>query len=173
MWYFLFFFVSGFCSILYELIWLRLAMAQFSVTTAFVFISGLSLLARRIGMVGVFHSEGTGCFGLDGTPICRSGTREGDESQKLSNEPHAKREFCPLSMPITALQAEFCCLATADGFCVVRPSRPQNTNRASNLLAEIAPSLRACMAPCWCRRAYGTAAYFAQLDSGRLFLCAS
>jgi len=35
-WYFAFFFVSGFCSILYELIWLRLAMAQFGVTTALV-----------------------------------------------------------------------------------------------------------------------------------------
>src|SRR5580700_1212641 len=35
-WYFYFFFVSGFCSILYELIWLRLAMAQFGVTTAMV-----------------------------------------------------------------------------------------------------------------------------------------
>jgi predicted membrane-bound spermidine synthase len=33
-WFFFFFFVSGFCSILYELIWLRLAMAQFGVTTA-------------------------------------------------------------------------------------------------------------------------------------------
>jgi spermidine synthase len=49
MWYFLFFFVSGLCSILYELIWLRLAMAQFSVTTAFVsivlstFMAGLGL----------------------------------------------------------------------------------------------------------------------------------
>jgi predicted membrane-bound spermidine synthase len=32
-WYFLFFLVSGFCSILYELIWLRLAMAQYGVTT--------------------------------------------------------------------------------------------------------------------------------------------
>ncbi|MGA9390318.1 MAG: fused MFS/spermidine synthase [Candidatus Sulfotelmatobacter sp.] len=48
-WYFLFFFVSGFCSILYELVWLRLAMAQFSVTTAFVsivlsmFMSGLGI----------------------------------------------------------------------------------------------------------------------------------
>ncbi len=31
-----FFFVSGFCSILYELIWLRLAMAQFGVTTTLV-----------------------------------------------------------------------------------------------------------------------------------------
>src|SRR5208282_1643060 len=31
-----FFFISGFCSILYELIWLRLAMAQFGVTTAMV-----------------------------------------------------------------------------------------------------------------------------------------
>jgi spermidine synthase len=35
-WLFVFFFLSGFCSILYELIWLRLAMAQFGVTTALV-----------------------------------------------------------------------------------------------------------------------------------------
>ena len=35
-WYFGFFFVSGFCSILYELVWLRLAMAQFAVTTALI-----------------------------------------------------------------------------------------------------------------------------------------
>ena len=35
-WFFAFFFVSGFCSILYELVWLRLAMAQFGVTTALV-----------------------------------------------------------------------------------------------------------------------------------------
>ena len=35
-WYFYFFFVSGFCSILYELVWLRLAMAQFGVTTPMV-----------------------------------------------------------------------------------------------------------------------------------------
>lgn len=48
-WYFYFFFLSGFCSILYELIWLRLAMAQFGVTTAMVsivlssFMAGLGL----------------------------------------------------------------------------------------------------------------------------------
>ncbi|MFZ0563770.1 MAG: fused MFS/spermidine synthase [Terriglobales bacterium] len=47
VWYFLFFFVSGFCSVLCELIWLRLAMAQFGVTTALtsivlsVFMAGL------------------------------------------------------------------------------------------------------------------------------------
>jgi spermidine synthase len=35
-WFFAFFFVSGFCSILYELVWLRLAMAEFGVTTALV-----------------------------------------------------------------------------------------------------------------------------------------
>jgi spermidine synthase len=35
-WYFGLFFVSGFCSILYEIIWVRLAMAQFGVTTALV-----------------------------------------------------------------------------------------------------------------------------------------
>jgi len=35
-WFFAFFFLSGFCGILYELVWLRLAMAQFGVTTALV-----------------------------------------------------------------------------------------------------------------------------------------
>src|SRR5580692_383733 len=44
-WYFAFFFISGFCSILYELIWLRLAMAQFGVTTAMVSIVLSSFMA--------------------------------------------------------------------------------------------------------------------------------
>lgn len=35
-WYFAFFVISGFCGILYELIWLRLSMAQFGITTALV-----------------------------------------------------------------------------------------------------------------------------------------
>ena len=61
-WYFAFFFISGFCSILYELVWLRLTMAQFGVTTAqvsivlSVFMTGLGLgswasgiLVRRYG----------------------------------------------------------------------------------------------------------------------------
>jgi predicted membrane-bound spermidine synthase len=48
-WYFVLFVGSGFCSILYELIWLRLAMAQLGVTTALVsmvlsmFMAGLGL----------------------------------------------------------------------------------------------------------------------------------
>jgi spermidine synthase len=48
-WYFVFFFISGFCSVLYELVWFRLAMAQFGVTTAMVsivlsaFMAGLGL----------------------------------------------------------------------------------------------------------------------------------
>jgi spermidine synthase len=48
-WYFVFFFVSGFCSILYEIVWLRLSMAQFGVTSALVsivlsmFMAGLAL----------------------------------------------------------------------------------------------------------------------------------
>ena len=48
-WYFAFFFISGFCSILYELIWLRVAMAEFGVTTAMVsivlscFMAGLGI----------------------------------------------------------------------------------------------------------------------------------
>lgn len=48
-WYFGFFFVSGFCSILYELIWLRLAMAQFGVTTPMVSI----VLSSFMGGLGV------------------------------------------------------------------------------------------------------------------------
>lgn len=51
-WYFLFFLVSGFCSILYELVWLRLAMAQFSVTTAFVSIV-LSMFMAGLGIGSV------------------------------------------------------------------------------------------------------------------------
>ena len=48
-WYFVFFFVSGFCGILYELVWLRLAMAQFGVTTALVSIV-LSMFMAGLGL---------------------------------------------------------------------------------------------------------------------------
>lgn len=56
-WYFGFFFVSGFCSVLYELVWLRQAMAQFAVTTALVsivlsaFMVGLGLGSWGAGRV--------------------------------------------------------------------------------------------------------------------------
>lgn len=59
-WFFVFFCVSGFCSLVYEVVWLRLAMAQYGVTTPLVsivlsvFMAGLALgswgagrLARR------------------------------------------------------------------------------------------------------------------------------
>ena len=36
MWFSLFFFLSGLCSIVYELVWLRLTTAKFGVTTALV-----------------------------------------------------------------------------------------------------------------------------------------
>ncbi len=48
-WFFFFFLVSGFCSVLYEIVWLRLAMAQFGVTSPLVsivlstFMAGLGL----------------------------------------------------------------------------------------------------------------------------------
>lgn len=47
-WYFAFFFLSGFCGILYELVWLRLTMAQFGVTTALVSIT-LSMFMLGMG----------------------------------------------------------------------------------------------------------------------------
>ncbi len=48
-WFFLFFFVSGFCSILYEIVWLRLSMAQFGVTSALVSIV-LSMFMAGLGL---------------------------------------------------------------------------------------------------------------------------
>src|SRR5258708_29272980 len=48
-WYFLFFVVSGFCSLVYEVVWLRLAMASFGVTTALVSIV-LSMFMAGLGL---------------------------------------------------------------------------------------------------------------------------
>ncbi|OLD66365.1 MAG: hypothetical protein AUI47_00030 [Acidobacteria bacterium 13_1_40CM_2_68_5] len=54
-WYFGFFFLSGFCSLVYEVVWLRIAMAQFGVTTPLVstvlsmFMAGLALGSRAAG----------------------------------------------------------------------------------------------------------------------------
>jgi spermidine synthase len=56
-WISAFFFISGFCSLLYELIWLRLAMAQFGVTTALTSI----VLAVFMGGLGA-GSWGAGSF---------------------------------------------------------------------------------------------------------------
>jgi spermidine synthase len=47
-WFFLFFFLSGFCSVLYELVWLRSSMAHFGVTTAMVSIV-LSVFMAGLG----------------------------------------------------------------------------------------------------------------------------
>jgi spermidine synthase len=62
-WYFTFFFISGFCSVLYELVWLRLSMAQFGVTTAMVsivlsvFMAGLGLGSWASGAWTRRHGE--------------------------------------------------------------------------------------------------------------------
>jgi spermidine synthase len=55
-WYFGFFFLSGFCSILYELVWLRLAMAQFAVTTALVsIVLSVFMIGLGLGSWGAGH----------------------------------------------------------------------------------------------------------------------
>jgi spermidine synthase len=48
-WYFAFFFISGLCGIVYELVWLRMAMAQFGVTTALTSIV-LSMFMGGLGL---------------------------------------------------------------------------------------------------------------------------
>jgi spermidine synthase len=49
IWLFLFFCISGFCSILYEIVWLRLSMASFGVTSALVSIV-LSVFMAGLGL---------------------------------------------------------------------------------------------------------------------------
>lgn len=49
-WFFLFFLISGFCSLVYEVIWLRLSMAKFGVTTPMVSIV-LSVFMAGLGLV--------------------------------------------------------------------------------------------------------------------------
>lgn len=69
-WFFLFFFVSGFCGILYEIVWLRLSMAQFGVTNALVsivlsmFMAGLGLGSWGSGRLAVRYRDRTGTVGL-------------------------------------------------------------------------------------------------------------
>ena len=69
-WYFLFFFVSGFCGILYEIVWLRLAMAQFGVTSALVaivlsmFMAGLGLGSWGSGRLVRRYGDRAGALGL-------------------------------------------------------------------------------------------------------------
>ena len=48
LWFAIFFFLSGLCSIVYELVWLRLSMARFGVTTALVSIL-LSVFMAGLG----------------------------------------------------------------------------------------------------------------------------
>src|SRR6266496_1586159 len=56
-WYFVFFIVSGFCGLVYEVVWLRLAMASFGVTTALasivisMFMAGLGLGSWGAGVL--------------------------------------------------------------------------------------------------------------------------
>ena len=63
VWCFSVFFLSGFCAILYELVWLRLAMAQFGVTTALVsivlsmFMAGLGVGSWVAGKLVNRHGE--------------------------------------------------------------------------------------------------------------------
>jgi len=62
-WYFVFFFISGLCGIVYELVWLRLAMAQFGVTTALtsivlsMFMAGLGLGSWAAGGLVLRYRE--------------------------------------------------------------------------------------------------------------------
>jgi len=67
-WYFIFFVVSGFCGLVYEVVWLRLAMASFGVTTAIVsivvsmFMAGLGAGSWAAGALMRRRSDGIGAL---------------------------------------------------------------------------------------------------------------
>ena len=63
-WFYAFFFISGFCGILYELVWLRLAMARFGVTT------GLTAMFLSVFMAGI----GLGSW-IAGVWLCHDDSR--------------------------------------------------------------------------------------------------
>jgi spermidine synthase len=78
IWFFLLFFTSGFCSILYEVVWLRLAMGQFGVTSA------LTSIVLSMFMAGL----GLGSWGAGGLIRIHEGSHEG--SYEGSHEQSAK-----------------------------------------------------------------------------------
>ncbi len=65
-WFYAFFFISGFCSLVYEVVWLRLSMAKFGVTTPMVsivlsvFMAGLGLGSWAGGLF-IRRFERSGC----------------------------------------------------------------------------------------------------------------
>ncbi len=71
-WFFWFFFVSGFCSVLCEIIWLRLSMAQYGVTTA------LTSIVLSVFMAGL----GAGSW-LGGALVSRCKNRAGFPTLRL------------------------------------------------------------------------------------------
>jgi spermidine synthase len=89
MWFFAFFFFSGFCGLLYELIWLRLAMAQFGVTTA------LTSLVLSTFMAGL----GVGAWGT-GALIKHYGSRLGFPALRLYATSELLIGFSALMVPL-------------------------------------------------------------------------
>ena len=69
-WYFLLFFLSGFCGVLYELVWLRSSMAQFGVTTAMVSIV-LSVFMAGLGVGSWASGFWLGRAHYGGWPVLR------------------------------------------------------------------------------------------------------
>jgi len=93
-WYFLFFFFSGFCSVLYELVWLRLSMAQFGVTTAMVSIV-LSVFMAGMGL----GSWASGKW-LRGRPPDRSSSNQPDPTQVPASRFPALRAYAVIELLI-------------------------------------------------------------------------
>jgi spermidine synthase len=152
--FFIFFFVSGFCSILYELIWLRLAMAQFGVTSALVsivlsvFMGGLGLgswlcgrLIRRFeGRIGLFALR---CYGIAELLIGGSALLVPHEFQwgrtlleqagNLASWPYYL--FCGLWIALTLLPWCACMGATIPlGMLAIRSGFKENSRRSFSLL---------------------------------------
>jgi spermidine synthase len=154
IWYFIFFCISGFCSVLYELVWLRLSMAQFGVTTAMVsivlsvFMAGLGLGSWASGR-WLRHSDGTASFpalrvyagiefliGVSGI-VVPSALLWGDHVLENVGKLSSFTYYCAAGLWVACSLVPWCALMGATlpvGMRAIRQSRPVESSRSFSYL---------------------------------------
>ena len=102
-WFFGLFLVSGFCSLVYEVVWLRLAMASFGVTTPLVsivlsvFMAGLALGSWAVGRLSRRFEARSPGFPLTRRPLTE---RRGKQpSPIVAGQPLASGGLLELAVP--------------------------------------------------------------------------
>ncbi len=128
-WFAIFFFLSGLCSIVYELVWLRLAMAKFGVTTALVSIL-LSVFMAGLGAGSWFAGRWVRRYGRRSqdpsvATLCRLRTahrhlRPGGSAGVAMGQPPAGEDCRQRNGFVGSLLPAFRTVAGADAGSLVR-----------------------------------------------------